>query len=208
MPLPSAENIFFLLAIHGSRHRWESLKWICDIAALLQAFPELNWAAVLAQASKISRRRLILLPLALVNQLFNIELPFVVTRAIQEDAAVFPLARSIQRGHHASGRGDLSPRRRAVAQLIYCEGMRVRMRESMLERFCLLAIVFLRQMEPNVNDRNRLPHRKLPKLLLYWLMRPIRLLRIYGPATIVRFARDLIGGGAGPGAGPTSGLAS
>ncbi len=94
MPLPSAENIFFLLAIHGSRHRWESLKWICDIAALLHAFPELDWDAVLARASKIARKRLALLPLALVNQLFHVPLPASVSKAIEQDAAISRTCRS------------------------------------------------------------------------------------------------------------------
>jgi hypothetical protein len=204
MPLPSAENIFLLLAVHGARHRWESLKWICDIAVFLQAFPELDWDALLAQAGKIARKRMALLPLALVNQLFDIALPASVRKAIEQDAAVSLLATRIQRRHGADGSGDLHPRRKAVAELIYWEGMRIRMRESRLERLCLLAVFLLRQIKPNANDRNSLPLRRLPEPL-YWLIRPFRLVRIYGPASIVKFARDLIGGGEDPGAsGPGS----
>ncbi len=192
MPLPSAENIFLLLAIHGARHRWESLKWICDIAVLLQAFPKLDWDAVLAPAGRIDRKRMALVPLALVNQLFDITLPASVRKAIEEDAAVFRLARRIQQRHRADGDGYLHPRRKAVAELIYWEGMRIRMRESRLERFCLLAAFLFRQIKPNANDRDSLPHRRLPQPL-YWLIRPFRLLRIYGPAAILKFARELIG---------------
>ncbi len=49
------------------------------------------------------------------------------------------------------------------------------MRESRFERFRLLATFLFRQIQPNVNDRDGLPHRKLPKPL-YWLVRPIRLI--------------------------------
>ncbi len=200
MPLPSAENIFFLLAIHGARHRWESLKWICDIAVTLQVFPELDWDAILAQADRIGRKRMALVPLALVNQIFDAALPVSVRKAIEQDAAVAPLAARIQRQHSADAGAHLHSRRKAVAQLIFCEGMRIRMRESRFERFYLLAVFFLRQIEPNASDRVRLPHRKLPEPL-YWLLRPIRLIRIYGSAAILKFARDLIGGGEGPGPG-------
>lgn len=192
MPLPSAENIFFLLAIHGARHRWESLKWICDIAVLLHAFPELDWDAVLARASRIARKRMALVPLALVNQLFDVPLPASVRKAIEQDSAIPALAARIQRRHCADGGGQFHPRRTAVAELIYCEGMRIRMRESRFERFCLLAAFLFRQIKPNVNDREGLPHRKLPKPL-YWLVRPIRLIGSYGPATILRLAREFIG---------------
>ncbi len=168
MPLPSAENVFFLLAIHGARHRWESLKWLCDIAAALHAFPDLDWDAVLSQASKMARRRMVLLPLALVNQLFQVQLPPSVATAIQQDAAVTRLAASIQRRHYTS---EVT----AVRRLIYCESMRIHMRESLFERFCLLAAFLFRQIKPHA------------------ILRPYRLLRVYGPATILKFARELIG---------------
>jgi hypothetical protein len=168
MSLPSAENVFFLLAIHGARHRWESLKWLCDIAAALHAFPDLDWDAVLSAAAKMARRRMVLLPLALVNQLFHVQLPYSVAKAIQQDAAVIRLAAYIQRRHYAD-------QATAVRRLIYCESMRIRMRESLLERFCLRAAFVFRQIKPNA------------------ILRPYRLLRIYGPATILKFARELMG---------------
>jgi hypothetical protein len=185
MPLPSAENVFFLLAIHGSRHRWESLKWLCDIAAALHAFPDLDWDVVLSQAGKMGRRRLVLLPLALVNQLFEVQLPSSVAKAIEQDAAVARLAAHIQQRHY---QGPAT----AVRKLIYCESMRIRMRESFFERFCLLAAFLFREIKPNTNDRERAGERILPEPL-YWLFRPYRLVRIYGPATILKFTRELMG---------------
>jgi hypothetical protein len=206
MPLPSAENVFFLLAIHGARHRWESLKWLCDIAAALHAFPDLDWGMVLSQAGKISRRRIVLLPLALVNQLFQVHLPPSVATAIERDTAVARLAAYIQWRHYASGAHDPG-RGTAIGRLIYCEGMRFRMRESLVERFCLLAGFLFREIKPNANDRQRVGQRWLPEPL-YWLLRPCRLVRIYGPAAILKFARQLFGPTeAGPSA-PRHGLNS
>jgi hypothetical protein len=37
------ELLLVLLAEHGARHAWERLKWLCDIAELLRATPELDW---------------------------------------------------------------------------------------------------------------------------------------------------------------------
>ena len=123
---------------------------------------------------KSARRRLVLLPLALVNRLFEVQLPSCVAKAIEQDAAVARLAASIQRRHYA---GELT----AVRRLIYCESMRIGMRESLFERLCLLAAFLFRQIKPNTNDRE------------LWLLRPFRLIRIYGPATILKFARELMG---------------
>ncbi len=193
--LPSAEDIFFLLAIHGARHRWESLKWLCDIAALLQAFPELDWDAVLQKAKKIRRQRMALLPLALANQLFGIQLPVPVERAIERDATLFQLAAGIRQRHSMATRESVPST--TVAGLIYRENMRIRMRESMFERLGMLAGFLFRQIKPNQNDRVHWPRRKLPEPL-YWLLRPFRLVRTYGPATIARFARGLMGPVNGP----------
>jgi hypothetical protein len=192
IPLPSAEDIFFLLAIHGARHRWESLKWLCDLAALLQVFPALDWGAVLSRAAKMGRRRMVLLPLALVNRLFGAQLPCAMEMAIEGDSAVARLAAEIERRHYADGGGDPGLPSRPMARLVYHEGMRIRMRDSVFERLGMLACFLFRQSKPNQNDRVRWSARPLPEPF-YWVLRPFRLVRNYGPAIIAKSVRDLLG---------------
>ena len=200
IPLPAAEDIFFLLAIHGARHRWESMKWLCDIGAMLQAFPELDWGAILSRASKLGRRRMVLLPLALVSRLFDMQLPSLMANAIEQDTAVCRLADDIRQRHYVAAAADPGLQTKSVARLIYSERIRIRLRDSMLERFGLLAGFVFRQIQPNANDRAGLPEGKLPGPF-YWLLRPYRLIRLYGPAAIGKFARELIGPAGAPRAG-------
>ena len=45
--LGSAATLLFLL-LHGMKHDWASLGWVCDVAELLRREPGLDWDAVLA----------------------------------------------------------------------------------------------------------------------------------------------------------------
>ena len=46
----SAEDLLFSLCVHGSRHLWERLGWICDVAELLSR-RNFNWNALLKRAA-------------------------------------------------------------------------------------------------------------------------------------------------------------
>lgn len=46
----SPEDLFLILAIHGAKHRWSQLKWVCDMAYLVHRSPHLDWAAVRQRA--------------------------------------------------------------------------------------------------------------------------------------------------------------
>src|SRR5215208_6688504 len=46
----SAEDLLFSLCVHGSRHLWERLGWICDVAELITRQP-LDWTALLKRAA-------------------------------------------------------------------------------------------------------------------------------------------------------------
>jgi hypothetical protein len=134
MPLPSPEDVFLLLALHGLRHRWESLKWLCDITALMRTFPRLDWPTVLLRASKLSRMRMALLPLVMVHNLFGIELPACVEEAIAQRPAVPGMARRLQKRHYTPA-GEFASSERAVRRLIDHESIRIRSKDSFLERF-------------------------------------------------------------------------
>ena len=43
-------------SIHGFKHLWCYLKWVCDIAALLSSAGELDWSYVLDEADRIGAR--------------------------------------------------------------------------------------------------------------------------------------------------------
>jgi hypothetical protein len=191
MTMPSAEDVFFLLALHGLRHRWESLKWICDIAALIGAYPALDWATVLSKATKLSRRRMVLLPLALVHRLLDVPLPASVLKAISQDSTIPVLVRQLQRQHYSEQSSPAAQPRDAVFGFVYRQSVLVRAQERFKDRMQLLGNVFFGLMKPTASDRGYFSPHTMPEPLC-WFVRPFRLLSIYGPACILRLTGHLL----------------
>ncbi|NTU84831.1 MAG: nucleotidyltransferase family protein [Chloroflexales bacterium] len=65
------------LCIHGLRHCWERLAWVCDIAELLRQERELDWPALLAEQQARGTERLLLLGVYLAHRLLAAPLPAV-----------------------------------------------------------------------------------------------------------------------------------
>lgn len=87
------EDLLILLCVHGSKHAWAQLKWICDVAELVRRRPALDWSRVLFQAGEWGCRRMVLLGLAMAQSLFDTVLPRAVLHEIQADADITVLAR-------------------------------------------------------------------------------------------------------------------
>lgn len=81
-----SEDLLILLCVHGSKHAWEQLKWICDVAELVRRRPALDWSRVLFQADEWGCQRMVLLGLAMAKNLFDTALPRGVLHAIDLDA--------------------------------------------------------------------------------------------------------------------------
>jgi len=64
-----------LLCIHGSKHGWSRLGYLCDIAALIQKFPDQDWTEFWERARICGATRMCMLAVFLVQGLFGIVLP-------------------------------------------------------------------------------------------------------------------------------------
>lgn len=71
----SIEDLLLYLCIHGTKHHWMQLKWICDINELINKNKDLDWNKLSANAIKYKCERMILLGLKLTNELYHTELP-------------------------------------------------------------------------------------------------------------------------------------
>jgi hypothetical protein len=67
--------------------------------------------------------------------------------------------------------------------------VRIRSRESFADRLGMLAARF----RPTMNDRQYVLPRTFPDVL-YWFVRPFRLLATYGPSSLVQLTAQLIRG--------------
>ena len=86
----SAEDLLFSLCVHGSRHLWERLGWICDVAELISRH-DLRLDALLKRAATADTERMFLLGLHLAERLLDAPLPAEVKRRCDSDVRLSSL---------------------------------------------------------------------------------------------------------------------
>ncbi len=91
------DDLLLLLAVHGAKHRWNRLKWLCDIDQFVACYPDFDWTHLLNKSEAARVKRIVLLSLWMCHTLFHTHLPQVVTNAIDEDATVPLLGYYIKR---------------------------------------------------------------------------------------------------------------
>lgn len=89
------ENLLWFLCLHGTKHQWTRLGWLCDVAELIREYPELNWEQVITQAKKLGIERRLYLGLHLANRMLNVALPKAIESKIQYTPQVIGLAQRV-----------------------------------------------------------------------------------------------------------------
>jgi hypothetical protein len=84
----SVEDTLVLLCVHGTKHFWERLSWICDIAELTQSKGGVDWELAQDLAQRAGCRRMWMLGLSLACQLLDAPLPPKVEDWIAADSRV------------------------------------------------------------------------------------------------------------------------
>ena len=72
---PSPADLLILLCAHGTKHGWDRLMWIVDVAELLKARPDLDWVRAHALAARSGTRRMLSLGLTVTRQALDVTLP-------------------------------------------------------------------------------------------------------------------------------------
>ena len=70
-----SEDLLLILCVHGAKHLWERLIWLCDLAQLIESTPDLNWDAVLEGARARGVQRMTALGLILARDVMGAVLP-------------------------------------------------------------------------------------------------------------------------------------
>jgi len=167
VPTLGVEATLVYLLLHGAKHNWRSLGWLCDVAELVRRQRELDWDAVVAWSARPGARRLIDVGLALAHGLLDAPVPAQVLARGQNDDVVADVADRLARRLFAAPSGgvpSLPPTRLSYPYLRAMELARDRLR--------LIHDVFLR---PTPLEWQAVP---LPVELapLHYLVRPARLL--------------------------------
>ncbi|MGH9768518.1 MAG: nucleotidyltransferase domain-containing protein [Blastocatellia bacterium] len=71
----SREDMLIYLCGHGSKHHWEQVNWIVDVAALVNRAPEMDWDYVFEQAERQRSERMLLLGLLIAREALGSRLP-------------------------------------------------------------------------------------------------------------------------------------
>lgn len=72
--LSTEDNILFL-ADHGARHGWQCIKWLSDIAMLMQCLTEVEWLSLYKRAAFFDLQRVVCQAALLVETIYGIQLP-------------------------------------------------------------------------------------------------------------------------------------
>jgi len=102
IPVLSPEDALLVLSVHGFKHLWGSLKWVCDVANLLSAPEELDWAYIVREADRIGAMRVVLVAVSLANQLCQSSVPDPIRLRLGRDQAAASIAREVVRSYSPS----------------------------------------------------------------------------------------------------------
>lgn len=160
----SADDLLFSLCVHGSRHLWERLSWICDVAELITR-RRFNWTGLLERAANAGSDRMFLLGLFLAEKLLDAPLPDEVKRRCESDERLQSLAAKIVE-HLFNGTTHVPATSREIFKY------NIGVRKTLGSRARYLVYMF----HPTDGD---LSSHSLPPAInfVYYLMRPFRLLR-------------------------------
>jgi Uncharacterised nucleotidyltransferase len=174
----SLEDLLLILCVHGSKHCWERLAWIVDLAELIRTHPNLDCERVLAQARLFGSERMVLLGLFLARELFDPPLPPIAVQKMQAEPEVKLLAEQVLQSLFCPAENPSD-----VLKLL---PFYVRLRENLLDQMVQCFWILRKAIMPYKEDWEFLP---LPPQLffLYYLLRPIRLLGKYELFKMIQF---------------------
>jgi hypothetical protein len=170
VPSFALDDLFLILCVHGCKHYWYRIKWICDIAEILRANQTHDWSRCLGAARTRGVERMVKLGIFLAQDLLGAPLPSQLSERIANDARVATNARWIAKRLFAESEGRTSTKR---ALLFYLD-----MKDSWSDRIthCALYVwqFIMAIMTPTQKERAAV---HLPKSLqfLYYVIRPLRL---------------------------------
>ena len=92
----ATEDLLFALCVHGSRHLWQRLAWICDIDRVISGNRTIDWPALCERAKRANAQRMFLLGPALAAKLLGTSLPDSVATIISLDVRLDALCDEIR----------------------------------------------------------------------------------------------------------------
>lgn len=176
------EDLLLIQCVHGAKHGWERLGWLCDVAEIVRSRRDLNWKRSMGCAADLGAARILLLGVSLARDLLGAEPPASVVQAIKQDSVLQRLSRQLgERLLSENPVGlDLGEREQYFMDL----------REHPADKFRVALQQAKTYLTLTARDTESLP---VPGFLtgVLYLLRPIRLAWEYGLAPFKRFFRGV-----------------
>lgn len=162
VPDLNPEDKLLVLCMHGCKHQWSRLIWICDVAQLIEKEPQLDWEDVAREAKRRGLWRALALGVLLARQVCGSRVPEPTLRSFESDPAAYQLSKHFSTSL-LDAPGQIPPGRLPYNFRLLDSGDRLRL---------VLSGDLLRP-----NDRDLAAVRLPPGLRpLYYLVRPLRML--------------------------------
>jgi hypothetical protein len=161
----ATEDLLFALCVHGSRHLWQRLAWICDLDRIIATGENIDWPRLMNRARKAKAERMFLLGPALAARLLGTRLPDAVTKAIANDRQIAAIGDEIY--ERLFDGTEQQPHRLGT---IFHYNYRIRSDWRSRMRYCRHILA------PTDSDLQSVRLSK-PLHFVYYLLRPLRLLR-------------------------------
>jgi|SRR5215217_797177 len=178
VPTLSVEDLLLVLCVHGTKHHWERLRWICDVAELLRVRTDVNWETLMGVAESLGSQRMLSVGLYLAHDLLGAPLPQQALHKVQADPAVMDLANWVYERLFSESNGSSNGLEEDFPFHPFHLRARERLRDKSL--YCVRAAL-----TTTIRDWMLLP---LPRHMyaLYHVVRLIRLTAKYGPRLLKR----------------------
>ena len=164
----SAEDTLSFICVHGSKHLWDRLMWIADVAALVSRPGSFDWCRALATAKETGSERMVHLGLRLAVDALKTPLPKEIWGAVVADHTARILADQVLEQFTAG--------EQAIPSLLARALFRARMCGGLLRGSAYLLRLSLTPTEEDWGDTRA-------SRWLEALGRPLRLARKYGRVT-------------------------
>jgi Uncharacterised nucleotidyltransferase len=162
------EQMLVLLSMHLASHLWRRLNWICDIAAIVNSKPDIDWELLLRTARRVGCERILSVSLLLSKNLLRSSLPRHVDEKFGKDEVSALIVQEV--------RDRLVTETKLEYWRIDSVRYAIIQRERQKDRFQAFITNVLRKvsLRPNRADAESL---RLPASLsfLHYITRPIRL---------------------------------
>jgi hypothetical protein len=167
VPNMNPERTLLVLCMHGCKHVWSRLIWICDVAQLTASSPDLDWKEATQESKRTGLSRALALGVLLAHRIADARVPPDILRRFEADNPARNLAQHIQNNlFDAWGNKPAGLIPYNIKLLDFHDRLRL--------------ITSLDLLRPNERDHAVLSERNSPSPLSY-LIRPFRLLRDRSP---------------------------